>query len=86
MPDQKERMKPQGNPLDDEVPDPNPAQRQSDAAPDVIGEHQVAVDGTVIPPVEHASTANGIPPFDEADGEIRRKLYEKGAALVSRID
>ena len=29
---------------------------------------------------------NGIPEFDEDAGEQRRKLYEGGAELVSRID
>jgi hypothetical protein len=29
---------------------------------------------------------NGIPANDEDAGEERRKLYEKGATLVSRID
>jgi hypothetical protein len=32
------------------------------------------------------SGINGIPASDEDAGEERRKLYEKGATLVSRID
>ena len=32
------------------------------------------------------SSANGVPAFDEVAGEERRKLYDKGATLVSRID
>ena len=64
----------------------NAAQRQSDAAPDVVaeGERHVVessdrVDG-------RGSSANGTPAFDEADGKTRRKLYEDGAEIVSRID
>jgi len=30
--------------------------------------------------------ANGVPAFDEAEGEERKKLYRDGATLVSRID
>ena len=32
------------------------------------------------------SGTNGIPASDEDAGEERRKLYDKGATLVSRID
>jgi hypothetical protein len=66
--------------LDDEL-EPNPAQRQTDAVPDVTSAPYVEEPAAGI-----SSTANGIPAFDEADGEIRKKLYEKGAELVSRID
>lgn len=80
MPQESERPRPHGDPMEDEIVEPNPAQRQTDATPDV------ATTGLVEDPVGISSTANGIPPFDETDGEIRRKLYEKGAELVSRID
>jgi len=32
------------------------------------------------------SDANGIPAFDEAGGDARKKLYRDGAVLVSKID
>ena len=64
----------------------NAAQRQSDAPPDAAG-------GDGFAPIESSdreggrgSDANGTPAFDEVEGEERRKLYEKGATLVSRID
>ena len=62
----------------------NAAQRQSDAAPDAVA------DGDLVETSDRAdgagSTANGVPAADDADGERRRKLYEQGATLVSRID
>jgi hypothetical protein len=62
----------------------NPAQRQSDAAPDAVA------DGEVVETSDRAdgagSTANGVPAADDADGERRRQLYKQGATLVSRID
>jgi hypothetical protein len=66
-------------------PEENRAQRDSDAAPDALAEapgsrvDSERSDG-------RGSDANGIPAFDEADGEIRKKLYRDGAELVSRID
>ena len=76
MPEEKERPRPHGDPLKGEVgnprndPEDNQAQVQSDAPPDVVG----------------GSDANGITAFDDADGERRRKRYDDGAELVSRID
>ena len=66
-------------------PEENRAQRDSDAAPDAFSEapgsrvDSERSDG-------RGSDANGVPAFDEADGEIRKKLYRDGAELVSRID
>ncbi len=88
MPEQKEPPRPQGDPLGDTAPDPNReqnrAQRQSDAPPDA---------GATGPGVEESerdggrgSDANGIPAFDESDGERRRRLYREGADIVSRTD
>ena len=63
----------------------NLAQRQSDAAPDAANR-----EGELVETSDRAdgagSSANGVPAADEADGERRRKLYEQGATLVSRID
>jgi hypothetical protein len=65
----------------------NTAQRQSDAAPDA---HGSAGQGGFVETSDReggaGSSANGVPAADEADGERRRKLYEQGATLVSRID
>ena len=33
-----------------------------------------------------APDANGIPEFDEAADEVRKKQYREGAEIVSRID
>jgi hypothetical protein len=83
MPEQSERPRPHGDPLEDEVvKTENPAQRQSDATDDassVRGGEETTTDGT-------GSDANGIPASDERDGAARRKRYEDGAELVSRID
>jgi hypothetical protein len=79
MAEQNERPRPHGDPLEDVIDaEDNPAQRQSDATPDatVIAEDPPAV----------GSDSNGIPAYDEVDGERRKKLYEEGATLVSRID
>jgi hypothetical protein len=81
---ENQKPRPHGDPLE-EVIEGNQAQRQSDAAPDAtVGDadaHEESDrDGG------RGSSANGVPAFDEDAGEQRRKLYEKGAALVSRID
>jgi hypothetical protein len=60
--------------------EPNPAQRHSDATPDIV-DADVAEE-----PIDSGSTANGIRPSDEDDGARRRKQYEEGADIVSRID
>ncbi len=89
MAQQSEKPRPQGDPLRDEVrgnPEDNRAQRDSDAAPDASIEprgdrmtNSDRADG-------RGSDANGIPEFDEAAGEMRKKQYENGAEIVSRID
>ncbi len=89
MAEQTEKPKPQGDPLRDEIrgnPEENRAQRDSDAAPDASMEprgdrmtNSDRADG-------RGSDANGIPEFDETAGEMRKKQYESGAELVSRID
>ena len=78
-----------GDPLEDVIdsnPEDNQAQRDSDAPPDATVEsggdrmnNSDRADG-------RGSDANGIPAFDEADGEQRKKLYKDGATLVSKID
>jgi hypothetical protein len=89
MAEQNERPRPHGDPLEDLVdanPEDNQAQAQSDAAPDAGGEprgdrfnNSDRADG-------RGSDANGVPAFDEADGDSRKKLYRDGAELVSKID
>jgi hypothetical protein len=79
-----ERPRPQGDPLSEQV-EPNAAQRQSDATPDVVGGAE-ALRGTSDRAEGRGSTANGIPAFDEDAGEQRKKQYGEGAGLVSKID
>jgi MATE family multidrug resistance protein len=64
----------------------NQAQRQSDAAPDAVSERDAEILEVSDRAQGRGSTANGTPAFDETDGEQRKKLYEKGAEIVSRID
>lgn len=108
MPEQNERPRPHGDPLEEVVdtadshegvgagagsheeivdrnPEENRAQARSDAAPDASGEprgdrlnNSDRADG-------QGSDANGIPAFDEADGDLRKKQYGDGAVLVSKI-
>lgn len=90
MAQQTEQPRPHGDPMENLVkgnPEDNQAQRQSDVPPDAIG-GDVTED-----PSEQSdrangagSDANGITSFDEADGERRKKLYDEGADIVSRID
>jgi hypothetical protein len=89
MPQQNEQPRPHGDPLGDVVdinPEDNRAQRDSDAAPDAMSEPR----GDRVNNSDRAdgrgSDANGVPAFDEADGEARKKLYKDGATIVSRID
>ena len=82
MPEQSERPRPHGDPLEEELQKTeNPAQRQSDATDDAS-----SLRGVEEPTRGTASDANGIPASDERDGEARRKRYDDGAELVSRID
>jgi hypothetical protein len=61
--------------------EPNAAQRQSDATNDVAG-----LAGVEEPTAGTRSDANGLPARDEAEGERRRKQYDAGAELVSKLD
>jgi hypothetical protein len=89
MAEQNERPSPQGDPLKQAIsdnPETNQAQRETDAPPDATsGPH-----GDRLNDSDRAdgrgSDANGVPAFDEAEGERRKKLYDEGADLVSRID
>jgi hypothetical protein len=86
MPQEAERPKPHGDPLQDEV-EPNAAQRQSDAPPDAAaGIRRDELTGTSDRSGGRGSTANGVPAFDSDDDANRRRLYDEGADLVSRID
>ena len=61
--------------------EPNPAQRQTDATSDAV-----SLAGVEEPTIGTTSDANGMSAGDEDAGEARKKLYEGGAVLVSRID
>ena len=83
MPQQNEPPRPHGDPLEREIVEDNQAQRQSDAPADARANANVEAsdraDG-------RGSDANGVPAFDDGDGARRRKQYEDGAELVSKID
>ena len=82
MADFTQRPGADGNPQD------NRAQAQSDATADEV-RGRLDSDFTEQSDRAHGagSDANGIPEFDETDGENRKRLYkETGATLVSRID
>jgi hypothetical protein len=83
MPEQSEAPRPHGDPLEREIVEDNPAQRQSDVVaaegPEGFREESDRIGGK-------GSTANGIPAGDEADGGARRRAYDSGAELVSKID
>lgn len=85
MPEQHDRPRPHGDPLEREVVEPNPAQRQSDAPDDVVANERPA-GGREESDREggRGSSANGLPAADS--GEQRREQYEGGAELVSKID
>jgi len=61
--------------------EPNPAQRQTDATNDAV-----SLVGVEEPTLGTTSDANGISAADEDDGAARKKRYDDGAELVSRID
>lgn len=87
MADLKNRPGPGGDPMQ-RNPEDNPAQARSDATADEVG-GRLDPDFTKQSDRAHGqgSDANGIPEFDEADGEQRKKLYdETGSPIVSRID
>ena len=89
MAEQIDRPRPHGDPLQDEVVEnreENRAQRDSDAPPDATVESGRDRFDNSDRANGRGSDANGIPEFDEAEGERRRKLYDEGADLVSRID
>jgi hypothetical protein len=86
MPDPTRRPGPGGDPVQ-RNPEDNPAQARSDATADEVDDR---LDPDWTDRSDRAegrgSDANGIPEFDEARGEERKKLYKKGAKLVSGID
>lgn len=87
MADLTRRPGPGGDPTQ-RNPEDNPAQARSDATADEVGD-RLDPDFTEQSDRAHGqgSDANGIPEFDEAAGDDRKKLYrEKGAKIVSRID
>lgn len=89
MAEQTNRPRPHGDPLKDEVVEnreDNRAQRDSDAPPDATADPGNDRLNNSDRARGQGSDANGIPEFDEADGARRRKLYDEGADLVSRID
>jgi hypothetical protein len=89
MTKQTDRPRPHGDPLKDEVvnnPEENGAQRDSDAPADATVQRRSDRRNDSDRANGRGSDANGVPEFDEAAGEQRRRLYDEGADLVSRID
>jgi hypothetical protein len=82
MAQQTEPPRPHGDPLAREIVEPNPAEHQSDAPDDAGG----GLPGREEPTAGTSSTANEIPVGDETEGQQRRKRYDNGAELVSKID
>jgi len=72
MPEERERPRPHGDPLADEVPganrEENQAQRQSDATPDPVGRE------------------SDMDNEDFGSEQKRKRQYDNGAELVSEID
>jgi hypothetical protein len=92
MPEEKEPPRPHGDKLGASIgnqrrdPEDNQAQVQSDAAPDVVGGPDAGAREESDRDRNRGSSANGVPAFDEDDGERRRRQYKDGADIVSRID
>lgn len=87
MADLSRRPGPGGDPMQ-KNPEENPAQSKSDATTDE-GANRLDPDFTQQSDRAdgRGSDANGIPEFDEAEGEERKKRYrETGSPIVSRID
>jgi hypothetical protein len=87
MADLTRRPGPGGDPMQ-RNPEDNPAQARSDATADEVGDR---LDPDYTEQSDRAegrgSDANGLPEFDEAAGEDRKKAYKKsGSPIVSRID
>ena len=65
----------------------NPAQAGSDATPDEVGHRGDDFTQRSDRAEGRGSDANGVPEFDEVEGEERKKRYERtGSPIVSRID
>jgi hypothetical protein len=89
MAERDESTKPHGDPLEGLVdlnPEDNRAQAESDAPSDAQGEPRGDRVNTSDRADGKGSDANGVPAFDEAEGEERKTLYRDGATIVSRID
>jgi hypothetical protein len=78
---ERDTPRPHGDPLKGEIVEPNAAQRQSDSAEDGINSV-----GREEPTQGTRSTSNGINGWDEDGGEQRRRQYDNGAEIVSKID
>jgi hypothetical protein len=87
MADLTNRPGPGGDPTQNN-PEDNQAQARSDAPADASG-RRLGPDFTEQSDRAHGqgSDANGVPEFDETEGEERKRLYERtGSPIVSRID
>jgi hypothetical protein len=78
--EQKERPRPHGDPMEESL-----GTRPTEDLVNNDPEENAAQRQSDAPPDETVR-GNGIPALDEADGERRKKQYEDGAGIVSRID
>jgi hypothetical protein len=87
MPEQNQVPRPHGDPLAQEIGEENQAQRQSDAPNDAVSAEQPeGFREDTERTGGKGSTANGLAAGDEDEGAARRKAYDAGAELVSKID
>ena len=87
MADLTRRPGPGGDPMQ-RNPEDNPAQARSDATADEVGD-RLDPDFTEQSDRAHGqgSDANGIPEFDEVEGEERKRTYKRtGSPIVSKMD
>jgi hypothetical protein len=90
MPEERERPRPHGDPLENAVhenAEQNRAQSQSDATPEEIpGGRDRDFRELSDRARDRGSTANGVPEFDEDAGSQRKRQYDGGAEIVSGTD
>lgn len=87
MVEERERPRPHGDPLREDVTEENRAQRQSDVPTDSgPGGRPEDLTGSSDRAGGRGSTANGVPSFDEDSGRQRKQQYDEGADLVSGMD
>jgi hypothetical protein len=85
MPEERERPRPHGDPLETAV-HVNPKDNRPQASEEIPHDDDWDSRGLSDGAKGRGSSANGIPEFDEDAGAKRRKQYDDGAEIVSGID